>query len=45
VTWHGPGQAVLYPIVSVRALGTGARRYVATFGFPFQSQIRSATNA
>lgn len=28
VTWHGPGQAVLYPIVHVRELGTGARRYV-----------------
>mmetsp|Transcript_3358 Transcript_3358/g.6979 ORF Transcript_3358/g.6979 Transcript_3358/m.6979 type:complete len:261 (-) Transcript_3358:85-867(-) len=28
VTWHGPGQAVLYPIVNVRDLGVGARRYV-----------------
>mmetsp|Transcript_33939 Transcript_33939/g.57002 ORF Transcript_33939/g.57002 Transcript_33939/m.57002 type:complete len:154 (-) Transcript_33939:608-1069(-) len=28
VTWHGPGQAVLYPIVDVRGLGIGARRYV-----------------
>ncbi|KAK3254122.1 hypothetical protein CYMTET_36652, partial [Cymbomonas tetramitiformis] len=28
VTWHGPGQIVLYPIVDVRGLGIGARRYV-----------------
>lgn len=28
VTFHGPRQAVLYPIVSLRPLGLGARRYV-----------------
>ncbi|XP_078435853.1 lipoyltransferase 2 [Wolffia australiana] len=28
VTFHGPGQAVLYPIVSLRAIGLGPRRYV-----------------
>ena len=28
VTFHGPGQAVLYPIVSLREKGLGARRYV-----------------
>ncbi|KAL6648243.1 hypothetical protein ACP70R_012467 [Stipagrostis hirtigluma subsp. patula] len=28
VTFHGPRQAVLYPVLSLRALGLGARRYV-----------------
>jgi lipoate-protein ligase B len=28
VTFHGPRQAVLYPILSLRAIGLGARRYV-----------------
>ena len=28
VTFHGPRQAVLYPILSLRALGLGARSYV-----------------
>ena len=30
VTYHGPGQTILYPIVNLRALGVGARRYVET---------------
>lgn len=28
VTFHGPRQAILYPIVSLRDIGIGARRYV-----------------
>jgi lipoate-protein ligase B len=28
VTYHGPGQAVLYPVVALRPLGLGARAYV-----------------
>lgn len=28
VTFHGPRQAVLYPLLSLRTLGLGARRYV-----------------
>ena len=28
ITWHGPGQAVLYPIVHLRQAGLGPRRYV-----------------
>mmetsp|Transcript_7358 Transcript_7358/g.9949 ORF Transcript_7358/g.9949 Transcript_7358/m.9949 type:complete len:158 (+) Transcript_7358:436-909(+) len=28
VTWHGPGQAVLYPILNLRELQLGARAYV-----------------
>lgn len=28
VTFHGPHQAILYPIISLRELGLGARRYV-----------------
>ncbi|CAA6668835.1 unnamed protein product [Spirodela intermedia] len=28
ITFHGPHQAVLYPIVSLREIGYGARRYV-----------------
>lgn len=27
-TYHGPGQLVVYPIVSLRELGVGARAYV-----------------
>jgi len=27
-TFHGPGQAVAYPVVCLRSLGLGARRYV-----------------
>ncbi|XP_051145557.1 octanoyltransferase LIP2, mitochondrial isoform X1 [Andrographis paniculata] len=28
VTFHGPRQAILYPIISLRELGLGARKYV-----------------
>ncbi|XP_050224060.1 octanoyltransferase LIP2, mitochondrial-like [Mercurialis annua] len=28
ITYHGPGQAVLYPIISLRDVGIGARNYV-----------------
>lgn len=28
VTFHGPHQAILYPIISLREMGLGARRYV-----------------
>ncbi|CAI0450309.1 unnamed protein product [Linum tenue] len=28
ITYHGPGQAVLYPILSLREIGLGARKYV-----------------
>lgn len=28
VTYHGPGQVVLYPVVSLRALHVGARRWI-----------------
>ncbi|KAL3652233.1 Lipoyl ligase [Castilleja foliolosa] len=28
VTFHGPHQAILYPIISLRELGIGARKYV-----------------
>ncbi|KAK9825202.1 hypothetical protein WJX81_008281 [Elliptochloris bilobata] len=28
VTYHGPGQVVMYPIVNLRRLGVGARAYV-----------------
>ncbi|CAN1263428.1 Octanoyltransferase LIP2, mitochondrial [Linum perenne] len=28
ITYHGPGQVVLYPIVSLREIGLGARKYV-----------------
>lgn len=27
-TYHGPGQVVLYPVVNVRELGKGVRRFV-----------------
>jgi lipoyl(octanoyl) transferase 2 len=27
-TWHGPGQAVIYPVLALRPLGLGARAYV-----------------
>ena len=27
-TWHGPGQAVVYPVLALRPLGMGARAYV-----------------
>lgn len=30
ITFHGPRQAILYPIVSLRDIGFGARRYVET---------------
>ncbi|CAN1195010.1 Octanoyltransferase LIP2, mitochondrial [Linum perenne] len=28
ITYHGPGHVVLYPIVSLREIGLGARKYV-----------------
>lgn len=28
ITFHGPGQAILYPIISLRDIGLGARNYV-----------------
>lgn len=28
ITYHGPGQLVLYPVVALRQLGCGARAYV-----------------
>lgn len=28
ITFHGPSQAILYPVVSLRDIGLGARRYV-----------------
>lgn len=30
ITFHGPRQAVLYPIISLRDIGFGARKYVET---------------
>ncbi|XP_031494455.1 octanoyltransferase LIP2, mitochondrial [Nymphaea colorata] len=28
ITFHGPGQAVVYPIISLKQMGLGARKYV-----------------
>ncbi|CAB4281758.1 unnamed protein product [Prunus armeniaca] len=28
ITFHGPHQAILYPIISLRDIGLGARKYV-----------------
>ncbi|KAL0923205.1 hypothetical protein M5K25_007250 [Dendrobium thyrsiflorum] len=30
ITFHGPRQAVIYPIISLREIGLGARKYVET---------------
>jgi len=30
ITFHGPHQAILYPIISLRSIGFGARNYVET---------------
>ncbi|XP_027184060.1 octanoyltransferase LIP2, mitochondrial [Coffea eugenioides] len=30
ITYHGPHQAILYPIISLRDIGFGARKYVET---------------
>ncbi|CAN6890266.1 hypothetical protein HID58_079112 [Brassica napus] len=30
ITFHGPHQAILYPIISLRSIGIGARNYVET---------------
>lgn len=30
ITYHGPGQLVVYPIVNLRTLGMGVRKYVET---------------
>eukprot|EP00958_Prasinococcus_capsulatus_P004702 scaffold439_cov415-Prasinococcus_capsulatus_cf.AAC.19 len=38
-TWHGPGQAVLYPIVHLRQAGLGPRRYVELLE---QAMVRQA---
>mmetsp|Transcript_3286 Transcript_3286/g.11921 ORF Transcript_3286/g.11921 Transcript_3286/m.11921 type:complete len:224 (-) Transcript_3286:504-1175(-) len=40
-TWHGPGQAVLYPIVHLRQAGLGPRRYVELLE---QAMIRTAAD-
>ncbi len=29
ITWHGPGQLVIYPIISLRAAGLGVAEYVS----------------
>lgn len=28
ITWHGPGQLVLYPLLNLKALGSGVKEYV-----------------
>ncbi|KAL3519167.1 hypothetical protein ACH5RR_021756 [Cinchona calisaya] len=33
ITYHGPHQAILYPIISLRDIGFGARKYVETLEF------------
>lgn len=33
ITFHGPRQAVIYPIISLRDIGLGARKYVETLEF------------
>jgi lipoyl(octanoyl) transferase len=34
ITFHGPGQAVLYPIMSLRNLKLGVRKYVEGWKTP-----------
>lgn len=54
LTFHGPGQLVAYPIVSLRAASLGARAYVegledavvaaaAAFGVAAQGRVPGAT--
>ncbi|PKA57958.1 Octanoyltransferase [Apostasia shenzhenica] len=40
ITFHGPGQAVIYPIISLREIGFGARKYVESLE---SSMIKTAS--